>query len=350
MAVNKFGAQVDGRFSPEIGQYFYWVDSNFRTAAQGWSRADGTGPLDLWQAREPGGDTRVYYTPETGNQGTTYASQVASFNAARDAMIDFRGDTLFVTPGAYTIAAASTWDVPYATIRGPITKAPYYGCSPKVRQASITCGVATTGTLLLGADADGLEVAHLRFIPTSAAPCFTVNAVAQNMHFHDFMWDCVGITADAGTEFMDVITTNDGIEYGLFEHFTWLVDSAVGPVFNIDVAQHFVTISHFLNINAETTGTYVTSLMDFSADGVDGIVITDGLGMVSNAGTSAVTQLTNGAAQTGTDVILIAKFYGGVNYSSGATALIAGTASDANLLNCYLGSVEGGAGGVLYTS
>ena len=346
MAVNKFGPLVDGRLSPEIGQYYYWVDSNFRTAAQGWSRADGTGPLDLWQAREPGGDTRVYYTPETGNQGATYASQTASFTAARDAMIDFRGDTLFVTPGAYTLGAVSTWDVPYATIRGPETKAPFYGCSPRVRNVSITMGVATTGTILLGADADGLEIAHLRFVPTSAAPCFTANAVAQNMHFHDFMWDTVGIATDAGTEFMDVITTADGIEYALFEHFTLLADAAMGPMLNIDVAQHFVSLKNFYINASETVGTWTTALIDYSSDGVDGITICDGHVFVSLAGTGAISQLITGGAQTGTSVIQVSKVYGSI----GLSAIAGGTAGDADLCNNYIATTEGGTGGTLYTT
>ena len=346
MAVNKFGPLVDGRLSPEIGQYYYWVDSNFRTAAQGWSRADGTGPLDLWQAREPGGGTRVFYTPETGNQGTTYATQTASFNAARDAMIDFRGDTLFVTPGAYTLGVVGTWDVPYATIRGPITTAPFYGCSPRVRNASITMGVATTGTILLGADADGLEVAHLRFVPTSAAPMFTANAVAQNMHFHDFMWDTVGIATDAGTEFMDVITTGDAIEYAQFEHFTLLADAAMGPMLNIDVAQHFVSLNNFYINASETVGTWTTALVDYSSDGVDGITICDGMVFVSLAGTGAISQLITGGAQTGTSVIQISKVYGSI----GLTALAGGTAGDADLCNNYIATTEGGTGGTLYTT
>src|SRR3990170_3439982 len=113
MAVNKFGSQVDGRFSPDIGQYFYMVDSNYRTAAQGWSRADGTGPLDLWQARQPHGDQRVFYTPETGNHGTTYASQAAALQAANDAFIDLRGDPLSPPPKNYNIAFVVVVALPY---------------------------------------------------------------------------------------------------------------------------------------------------------------------------------------------------------------------------------------------
>ena len=341
--LNKVGPIVQAGLRPEIGQYYYWVDSNFRTAAQGWTRADGTGPLDLWAARNPG---HVFFTPETGNPSTTYSSQSTSFTAAMDEMINFRGDTLFVTPGAYTLGTVLTWDVPYATIRGPETKAPFYGCSPRVRNASITMGVATTGTILLGADADGLEVAHLRFVPTSAAPCFTANAVAQNMHFHDYMWDTVGIATDAGTEFMDVITTSDAIEYAQFEHFTLLADAAMGPMLNIDVAQHFVALNNFYIQGAETVGTWATALIDYSLDGVDGISICDGLVHVSLAGAGAISVLITGAAQTGTSVIQVSKVYGSI----GLTAIAGGTAGDADLLNNYIATTEGGTGGTLYTT
>ena len=346
MAVNKFGPLADGRLSPEIGQYYYMVDSNFRTGAQGWSRADGTGPLDLWQAREPGGDTRVYYTPETGNQGTTYASQVASFNAARDAMIDFRGDTLFITPGAYTIGAASTWDVPYATIRGAECRASSrFGCSPRVRNTSITMGVA--GGWTCGASADGLEVAYLRFVPTTATACVLVNAAADGMHWHDFLWDAEGVATSASTEMFNFTTAVS--KYLQVSNFTWMVDAPQGPVFNVDIGAQFWEISHFLNICALTVGTYVTSLIDYSADGIDGVLLHDGRGFISVAGAGAVTQLLNGAAQTGTSVISVMDFYGGVGYST-ATGLIAGTAGDADLSRCFISTTEGGTGETLYTS
>ena len=50
----------------DLGQVHYMVDGNYRTLAEGWSRADGTGPLDLWAARNPG---YVFYTP--GGKGYT---------------------------------------------------------------------------------------------------------------------------------------------------------------------------------------------------------------------------------------------------------------------------------------
>lgn len=317
-------------------QAHYLVDSDFRTVAQGWARADGTGPLDLWAHRNPG------YVYRTGD----YTSDTIAWNAARDSMVDFRGDVFYLTPGAYSIGTATTWDVPYARILGPERKAPFYGCSPGVRNASITGAVATTGSILLGADADGLEVGYIRFVPTSAAPIFTVNAVAQNMYFHDFMWDTVGIATDAGTEFMDVITTNDGIEYAVFEHFTLLADAAMGPMLNIDVAQHFVALKNFYINASETVGTWTTALIDYSADGVDGITICDGHVFVSLAGTGAISQLITGAAQTGTSVIQVSKVYGSI----GLTAIAGGTAGDADLCNNYIATTEGGTGGTLYTT
>src|SRR3970282_1889444 len=101
MAVNKFGSQVDGRFSPDIGQYFYMVDSDYRTAAQGWSRADRTGPLDLWSQRSPG------YTFRKAD----YSSDKGAMQAAVDALIDFRGDALYLTPSAISLGAVVTLDV-----------------------------------------------------------------------------------------------------------------------------------------------------------------------------------------------------------------------------------------------
>lgn len=318
-------------------QTHYLVDSNFRTVAQGWARADGTGPLDLWAARNPG------YVYRTGD----YATDPEAWNAARDSMVDFRGDVLFLTPGAYTLTASTTWDVPYARILGQKRETTNrFGCSPAVRNTTITTSVAA-GALVLGADADGVEMGYIRWVPTTAQNCILVNAAADALHFHDFMWDAVGVATSAATTFMGWTTVAQ--QYHSYDHFTWLVDAAQGPVFNIDIGASFIDIGHFLNICALTVGTYVTSLADYSADGIDGVLVHDGRGFISVAGAGAVTQLLNGAAQTGTSVISLMDFYAGVGYAS-ATTLIAGTAGDADLSRCFLSTTEGGTGETLITS
>ena len=106
-------------------QVHYMVDSDFRTIAQGWSRADGTGPMDLYQARNPG---YVYRTTDS-------ATDAVALQAAIDSMVDFRGDALFFTPGAYSIATVRTIDVPDARWLGPKVS------HPSLARASITAAV-----------------------------------------------------------------------------------------------------------------------------------------------------------------------------------------------------------------
>jgi len=279
MAVNKFGSQVDGRFSPDIGQYFYMVDSNYRTAAQGWSRADGTGPLDLWQARQPHGDQRVFYTPETGNQGTTYASQAAALQAANDALIDFRGDTLYFTPGNYNIATAVVVDVPYARWLGREYRSPQYGCAPSVRNTTITCGVTNALTASTANAVDGWELGYIRFVPITADESTLISAAQVNLYWHDFMVDYHGVAENAATVFQ---LQSGAVNFSQFENFTSLVDEAMGPLFDISATIVRQTRwGSFLIMVDEVGAAYLNGLIDVLTGGdLDGCTIGPGLTMV----------------------------------------------------------------------
>jgi len=219
MAMNKFGPKVDGRLSPEIGQYFYMVDSNYRTGDQGWSRPDGTGPLDLWNARQPAGsnETRVFYTPEAGNQSTAYATQAAAAQAAIDVMIDFRGDTLFWTPGNYNIATALAINVPDARWIGPTVSHPV--CARTILTAGVAAAFAPTGA------ADRMEIAYLQMVPLTAATMWDFAAVS-GLHMHHNFYNADGITANVATIFVGLATTSEFCQFT--DSYVW-VDGAQGP-------------------------------------------------------------------------------------------------------------------------
>src|ERR1044071_587949 len=91
---------------PDFGETFYVVDTNFRTQAQGWTKADKTGPLDLWEQRNEG---HVFYGAGT-TVGSAYATDNAAIQAAIDAGVDYRGDKVLLLPGSYSIATALTVD------------------------------------------------------------------------------------------------------------------------------------------------------------------------------------------------------------------------------------------------
>jgi len=347
MAVNKFGSQVDGRFSPDIGQYFYMVDSNYRTAAQGWSRADGTGPLDLWQARQPHGDQRVFYTPETGNQGTVYASQAAAVQAAVDAMIDFRGDTLYWTPGNYNIATAVIVNVPYGRWLGREYRSPIYGCAPPVRNTTITCGVTNALTASTANAVDGWELGYIRFVPITADESVLFSAAQVNLYWHDFMVDFHGVAESAATAFAN-ITADGACNFSMFDNFTWLSDENMGPMFDIggDVRQTGWT--NFLHMHDESGGAYVTTLLDIATAGnaSDALLVGPGR-IVCGAGTASTTftQLLLSVAMDGSNCI---GTTGVVNVGAGpaSTALQGGTAADHSFALNYMPTT----GGTLFTT
>jgi hypothetical protein len=347
MAVNKFGSQVDGRFSPDIGQYYYMVDSNLRTAAQGWSRADGTGPLDLWQARQPHGDQRVFYTPETGNQGTVYATQAAALQAANDAMIDFRGDTLFFTPGDYNIATAVVVNVPYARWTARAYKTPTWGCAPGVRNATITCGVTNALTLSTANAADGWEVSYLRFVPITGDESILLSAAQLNLYWHDFMVDFHGVTESAATSFIHMTAAQS---FHLFDQFTWLTDENMGPMFDVAATLRQSQFTNFLHMHDESGGAYVTTLMDLITGGEtpDAVAVGPGLIMCgAGIGSTTFTQLIAGTVNlTGTNLI---GLYGVINLGAGpaTTALVSGSdAGEESWVNNYMPT----SGGTLFTS
>lgn len=341
-----YGKSLGG---PDIGQVVYLVDTDYRTAVQGWSQADHTGPLDLWAEKNPG---RVFYSAGGGAGtavGNQYATDALAFTAAMDAMVDFRGDTLFLCPGAYSIATAVTWDVPYGAIKGReySSNARKYGCSPRVRNTSVTLGVASA--LTLGGSADGLEVGYIRFVPLTAATGILVNATAPQLHFHDFWWDTTGITTSASTVFLQAATTANAIDFSVFDHFTWDTDAPQGPAFDLDVATVGLEISHFLHRHMGTGGTLAVSLLDIAATASEGNVIHTGRGILGTVGAGQVDLLVNAGNMTGTGGLSISEFYGDVGYCT-ATTLVTGTANETMLSRNFISTVEGGTGETLYTS
>mgnify|MGYP001609971925 CR=1 FL=1 len=202
---------------PDFGQVHYMVDSDYRTAAQGWSRSDRTGPLDLYEARKagPGGAQYVFRTGD-------YTSDSVALQAANDGLIDFRGDALIFTPGAYSLATAITVDVPDARWLGPPVS------HPSVARASITAAVANA--LAIGAAADRMEFGYLEFIPLTAATMFDLAAV-DKLHVHDCFHNADGIGASTGTIFWAPATSAQHLFFN--RSYVW-VDAAQGPWINCE--------------------------------------------------------------------------------------------------------------------
>ena len=342
MALNMVGPIVQAGLRPDIGQTFYMIDSNFRTGAQGWSRADGTGVLDLWAARNPG---QVFYTPETGNQGTTYASQALALQAAVDAMVDFRGDILYFTPGNYNIAAAVTVNVPYARWLGQEYRSPQFGCSPCVRNATITCGITNALTSSVANSVDGWELGYLRFVPITADESTLISAAQVNVYWHDFMVDYHGVTEDAATTFQ---LWSAAVNFSQWENFTSLVDEAMGPLLDISAATvRQNRFGNFLIMVDEVGAAYLNGLFDVLTGGnVTSTVVGPGLVMVGAdvASTSMTNLMDSQDNMAGTNVVGTFRVFV-CGAGPAVTALHSGTATDYSFVDNRMAT----SGGTVYT-
>ncbi len=200
----------------DIGRTLYIADSDFRTQAQGWTQADGTGPLDLYAQRSPG---TVFYTP--GGTPNAFATDAAAFQAAVDQAVDFRGDKILVTPGAYAIGTAVTLNVPNLRILGPKSG------HAKHARAKVTATVASAFTTTTAAD--DCEIGYMKMVPLTAAKLFDVAAATDRMYMHHLWYDATGVTGSTSTEFCNAAASDDW----LIEQCSFEVDAAQGDAFTL---------------------------------------------------------------------------------------------------------------------
>lgn len=212
--------------TPDFGETFYVVDTNYRTAAQGWSKADFTGPLDLVGQRNPG---RVFYGAGGGTLAPSgsYATDNAAIQAALDEMVDFRGDKLFVTPGAYSLAAAVAVNVPGARLVGPPVLAP--------RRAAVTVTDAIGDGLAISVD--DVELAFMKLVPLTAQNILAPADGADGGYLHHLFYSTVGVTASTSTEFINAAaTTSDW----LVRDCSFLVSGLQGDCFTWATATRWI--------------------------------------------------------------------------------------------------------------
>ena len=259
----------------DFGEVHYMVDSDYRTIAQGWSRADRTGPLDLYLQRA---NAQLSYVFRTGD----YGSDALALQAAIDAQVDFRGDVLLFTPGAYSIATARTIDVPDARWLGP-------RCSdPRIARASLT-NAAVANVFAIGAAADRMEIGFLELLPVTAQTMFDVAAV-DKLHVHDVSYDSDGVGASTSTIGFQIAAN---AEHMLFENLYIWNDAAQGPVVNCAGAFKGLTFRDF-EIYLEA-GTWAAAL-DF--EGVGTVSFNVGPGLITGTDGAALTSLITMADKT----------------------------------------------------
>ena len=314
-----------GSIYPDIGQIYYLVDSNYRTAVQGWSRADHTGPFDLWAERNPG------YVFRTGD----YATDAAAIQAAVDEMVDYRGDTLYWTPGAYAPAAVITQNVHDSRwVGSPVSH-------PVSARATVTAGIAACINV---AAINRFEMAFMVWMPLTASHIFAVDTAAAYLHFHDFKYSTIGIAANVATQFMLAAGTMNN---SVFERFYLLTDAGQGPMFELDGTVTGLTIRDFQHLH--TVGTLAISLLDVDGVGATCIQVGPGKGQIGGAA-GVVTTLIDIADMTNASTnISLFDFEGSVGYATTTTIVTsAGAVNEIDICNSWIATVEGGAGRAAY--
>lgn len=206
----------------DFGETHYVVDSDYRTQAQGWSRSDRTGPLDLFNERNPG---YVFYTAGAP-QSSAYLTDAAAMQGAIDACIDFRGDKVMLLPGSFTPATALTLDCAGMRLMGVPSRHPKYG------QVTVTAGVDAAYTV----SADDVEIAHHTMIPITAQNFIDVASGADRGYLHHLYYNATGITGSTSTEFLAAAASVDW----LVEQCAFYVDAAQGDAFTLTSSQRWV--------------------------------------------------------------------------------------------------------------
>lgn len=313
---------------PEVGLIHWVVDADYRTPAQGWSKGDRTGPLDLYAERN---ENQVFYTSGGPFAGANVgSSDSAAIQLAIDAAVDFRGDTILLTPGSYSIATALSVDCPDLRILGP------YASSPERARTTVTAAVAAA--IGLTAAADRVEIGWLRLVPFTASHMIAVADGANFQHWHDFYYDSDGITANAATQ---LCLIDGAMNSSVIERFVMHTDGAQGPLVETDGVIENLTIQNFRHYH--NAGTLAISVLDVDGDGAGGFYIGHGRGIVTGGG--AVTAMVTLADQTANTVCgMVEDFIGAVGYcASNALVTVAGTAAEFNIVTSGLALADASA-------
>ena len=234
--IKNLSGSVQSLLQPDIGQVIYVVDSDYRTDVQGWSQADGTGPLDLYKERNPG---KVFRTGD-------YTSDALCIQDAIDNMVDFRGDTLYFTPGAYSVGTALAINVPDARWLGPTVS------HPTLARASLTATVDLA--FAPTAASDRFELGNLQLVPLTAGTMWDCAALS-GFHGHDLFLNWDGIAASTSTVGFVFATTAEFINFDNI--YAW-VDGAQGPLVRAAGIIKGLKVSN-LQVFLEA-GTYATAL------------------------------------------------------------------------------------------
>lgn len=306
---------------------FYVVDGDYRTIAQGWSKADATGPLDLWQERNPG---RVFYAG-SGNS-TAYATDAAAIQGAIDATVDFRGDKVLLLPGSYSIATALTLDSAGMRLMGQ-------------QRDNTRCGLVTVTAAVDAAytvSVDDVEIAHHTMIPLTAKNFIDVSSGADRGYLHHLYWNAAGIATSTSTEFLAAAASADW----LMERCSFYVDDEQGDVLTLTSSERWIVQD--CDFTVGLTGVAWASVFTFATSALGNVIRRCMFRGAGGATPAVFTNIVTGVANVNGQLM----FYG--NYIDGTALATAsgiettfGTTLDIEVADNHQSGDASGEGGVL---
>ena len=167
---------------------------------------------------------------------------------------------------------------------------------------------------------------------------------ANGQHYHHFCYDSTGIAANTATQMFLAAGSWDNT---MIEDFIFITDGAQGPFWELDGTVLGLTIRNFIHYHLAGT---LADVFDVDGAGSTGITIGPGHGQIGGGG--IVTDLVDVANLTDNATnVTVKEFTGSVGYAA-ATSLVtvAGATAEVDLVNSYIATVLGGAGGALYTA
>lgn len=314
----------------DIGKTLYVVDTDYRTSAQGWWRSDGTGPMNLFDQRNP--DT-VFFTPGgtvTASGGTDAAAIQAAINAA----VDFRGDKLLYTPGSYSVGTALSIDVPGLRILGPKRG--------HIKHSMVTVTATVASAYSLTAAADDVEIGYHRIVPLTAAKFMDVTAAADRGYLHDLWYDATGVAASTSTEFCNAGACNDW----LVERCSFYVDAAQGDAFTLASSLRWVWQD--CDFTVGLNGIAWASVITFTTSALGNIMRRCFFTTAGGATPAVFTNALTGIANVNGQILVTDCRLNGTAFSAGtAIETTFGTTTDIDLAENYFSGDATTEGGVL---
>lgn len=243
-------------------------------------------------------------------------------------------DVIVLLPGAHSVSASIAVDVAGITITGlPSGKG-----HPGHKRASITI---TATDEIMNVTAANVEIAHIEFIPITAATAVDYTAAADNLYIHDCVFDMFTPAASTSTKGIAPTTALINADHLRIEDCYFETDGAQGFMIDVGSCTGYV-VEHCTMIN--TAGVLATACEDTGLTAGMGVWIGN---RMLTVGTAAITKGINGGDKVNTESVgFMGNFFGG----QVTTPIDTYGAGDAWIVENYKSSIGNSSGGALITA